>query len=277
MRTEPTPNAPNGLVAGPARTEVGAAASLLEEKLRLALETVGGYLYLGEAWALHEAARHLPASIQTPMIVEIGSWKGRSTIALAMGVSARGSGRVFAIDPHRGSRDLIEKHGPIDSYAEFEENIRRANVSEIITALRTTSHLGRTQFGDNSVHLLFIDGSHEYEDVLQDINDWIPALANRAHVIFNDPSFPGVYRALRRTVLRDRQHFKRPRLIQNSLFLEFERTNRASRAEASVGRRLAVVLWLRYQAARFRPYMPQRLVRVGHRISGRMVGAPPDL
>jgi len=39
------------------------------------------------------------------VVVEIGSWKGKSTIWLAKGSEAVQGGKVYAIDPHIGGAD----------------------------------------------------------------------------------------------------------------------------------------------------------------------------
>ena len=67
-----------------------------ELKLRLirSLTQVEGWLDIDEAWALHEMVRRRPPDPGPVTVVEIGSWKGRSTIALALGAMARGTGMV---------------------------------------------------------------------------------------------------------------------------------------------------------------------------------------
>jgi hypothetical protein len=247
-------------------------AAEYRRRMETAMHGVEGFLGLDEAWALHEAARLYPPVSQNVTVVEIGSWKGRSTIALGLGANARGNGTVFAIDPHTGSRELIEIYGPVDTYGSFLWNVERAGVSHVVTPLRETSHQARTRFSDGSVHVMFVDGSHEYEDVRQDIDDWTPALADGALVSFNDPSAGGVYRALRERVLSIGSPFRAPKLIQNSVFFEFKRHAPWTARDWVAWSRLRLALVLRYQANRFRPHMPPWLVRVGWTASRRMVG-----
>jgi MMP 1-O-methyltransferase len=247
-------------------------ASEYRRRLNDALRDVEGFMGLEEAWELHEVARSYPPMSEPLNVVEIGSWKGRSTIALALGVQHRGNGIVHAIDPHTGSRELIEIYGRVNTYGSFLWNVERAGVANVVIPIRDESHEARRGFSDKSVHVLFVDGSHEYEDVKQDIGDWVSALTDRATVSFNDPSAKGVYRALRESVLSFRGPFRSPKLVQNSLFFDFER-NRAWAVRDSVAwLRLRTALVLRYQANRFRPHMPLWLVRIGWSLSRRMVG-----
>jgi hypothetical protein len=261
-------------VGGSSREENMAKLWASEYRRRLddGLRGVEGFLGLDEAWALHEAARLYPPPSETVNVVEIGSWKGRSTIALALGVRERGNGSVMAIDPHTGSRELIEIYGPVDTYGSFLWNIERAGVSDVVVPIRKTSHHARLAVEEKSVHVMFVDGSHEYEDVRQDIVDWVTALADHAVVSFNDPSAGGVYRALRERILPIGSPFRSPRLIQNSLFFEFKRNAPWTARDWVAWLRMRVALILRFQANRFRPQMPHWLVRVGWTASRRLVG-----
>ena len=130
------------------------------------LTGVEGWLYIEEAVELYETVRSHPAA-DPVLVVEIGSWKGRSTIALAQAVRDRGHplGRVVAIDPHTGSREHHERFGAVDTFDEFLRNIDRAGLTDLVEPMRTTSLDASGQLVGSSVDVLFIDGSHEYEDV----------------------------------------------------------------------------------------------------------------
>ncbi|HEX7158324.1 MAG TPA: class I SAM-dependent methyltransferase [Edaphobacter sp.] len=207
-------------------------------------------------------------------MVEIGSWKGRSTIAIALALKTRGAGTVFAIDPHTGAPGHTAV-GPVITAEEFKHNITQANVESVVTLLVTTSHAARSQFGARSVDLLFIDGSHEYDDVVTDISDWESALKDESLVAFNDPSAPGVYRALRELVLRPGGAYRRPALIQNTLFFDFRRADPWTPQDARSLRRLRAVLELRFRAVPFWRFMPRWFVRMGHAVSRRLVSRRP--
>src|SRR5438093_1606347 len=86
-----------------------------------------------------------------------------------------------------------------------------------------------------------------------------------------DPSFAGVYRALRERVVRPGSPFRSPTLIQNTLFFEFKPNARWTLADWVAWLRLRITLMLRYQANRFRPYMPPWFVRIGWLVERRLV------
>jgi predicted O-methyltransferase YrrM len=186
----------------------------MQATMRAALEGVGGWLDLTEAWALHETARHAASTRPSAVIVEIGSYHGRSTIALAYGVKAGGSGRVFAVDPQANEPDQNER---------FLSNIDRAGVRDIVEPVRAFSDVARERFAAASIDVLFIDGPHNYGAVAKDIVDWTTALTDDAVIAFNDAYWvEGVRRAIRHKVTRARSPFRNPRWSFNTLFFDFK-------------------------------------------------------
>jgi predicted O-methyltransferase YrrM len=125
-------------------------------------------------------------------IVEIGSFKGRSTCCLA--AACRGSQkRVFAIDWFNGGPDLPNVH----SLPDFSRNLERCGVSAYVEPVVGLS--GKVaQSWCKPVHLLYIDGSHAYEDVLADFGGFFPHVVPGGVVALHDvrdETWPGVTRA----------------------------------------------------------------------------------
>ena len=176
-----------------------------------------GWLSTPEALALHRAA--LEVHRGNILAVEIGSFKGKSTIAIASAIRIRG-GRLIAIDPHTGSIEHRQV-APTDTYDAFLSNIEGAGVSAVVEPVRAYSHVARPHVSDGSVSLLFVDGSHEYDDVLQDIADWLPALRPDAVVAFNDYEWPGVNRALFERIAVAGGRLTSPRFVRGSLFFVY--------------------------------------------------------
>lgn len=104
-------------------------------------------------------------------IVEIGSWKGRSTHALLSGCQ----GTVYAVDHFLGSID--ERSSPHaeaqerDIHKDFMENV---GSFENLKVLKMDNAEAVEQFADHSVDMVFIDAGHLYEEVLGDIKRWLP-------------------------------------------------------------------------------------------------------
>lgn len=108
-------------------------------------------------------------------VVEIGSYKGRSTAFLARGLDdAHSAYRVIAIDPH------------LEGTAEaFAENVRAAGVEPRVDARHAFSHDLVADF-DEPIGLLWIDGDHSVEGVRRDFEQWFPRLATGGYVAFHD-------------------------------------------------------------------------------------------
>jgi predicted O-methyltransferase YrrM len=238
---------------------------IARSRLSRALEGVDGFLHETEAWELYRTgARHRGGTA-----VEIGSWKGRSTISLALGLAG---GIVHAIDPHTGSSE--HQHGsPIDTFPEFEANIARAGVAASVDPIRTTSHDARCRFEAGTIDVLFVDGSHDFEDVLLDIDDWTSALRDGAEVAFNDPCWPGVNRALMDRVTARPSPWRRPHHVYNTLFLAYEPTSSWSWSDGLALIRLR--LFLRFGRAwwRWAGHMRRRMKLPPSLIDGIRVAA----
>jgi hypothetical protein len=150
--------------------------------------SIEGWLYASEAKWLFETAQSLPKDAN---LVEIGSFKGRSTCCLAAG--CRGTEkRVFAIDSFDGGPDLPKCNSLLD----FSESLKRCSLSRYVEPIVGLS--GQVaETWDKPIHLLFIDGSHFYEDVLADFTGFFPYVVPGGVVAFHDviEGFPGVLRA----------------------------------------------------------------------------------
>jgi predicted O-methyltransferase YrrM len=126
-----------------------------------------GYMEPAElSWLATQASR-------SHLIAEIGSWQGRSTRAIA----DHTPGTVFAIDHFLGVPELLYEltdRPPYWLYKNFTMHlIDRDNVIPVRQSSRDAARLLATL----SFDLIFIDGSHIYEDVKQDIRLWKPLVS----------------------------------------------------------------------------------------------------
>lgn len=174
------------------------AASFEEEaehaRQRAAL--VEGWLSDAQGRALFRAAAETTGR---GAIVEIGSWKGRSTTWLASGARLAGH-RVYAIDPHRRSRE----YPAAETLDEFLGNVARNGLADIVEPLVMTSEAAAAHI-EGPVELLFIDGDHSYEAVRRDAELWLPRLIEGGTVMFHDvatAAYSGPRRVVREMVCR---------------------------------------------------------------------------
>lgn len=159
-------------------------------------KTIDGWLSLREGVFLYKLSSGLPNNSN---IVEIGSFKGKSTIWLASGVSNNES-RVYSIDPHLGSMEIKNEYGSINTFSEFQKNIENANLAKIITSIRKESVSAANEF-DEKIDLLFIDGSHTFDAARTDFLLWSKKLKPGGWVVMHDATvLPGPWEAAKRYI-----------------------------------------------------------------------------
>lgn len=192
-----------------------------------ALRHVRGWLDEDEAWALHEAARTQPAPARDITVVEVGTWLGRSTFALARGLQARGGGEVVAVDPHRGTR-LHRTLGVDDTYEAFLASMRARRVADRIRPVRAASLQACAGFADRSVHVLFLDGSHLYDDVVADLDAWSRTLSDGATLALHDVrAEPGVDAAVAERLEPEASPFHDACVVGHLLLARYRPTRQA--------------------------------------------------
>jgi len=145
---------------------------------------VHGFLSVDEAKLLHKLATEVPAG---GTIIEVGSYQGRSTICLGAGAKQVGA-LVYAIDPFEGS---------MENHAALLMNLVLNDVADTVkvVALHSTAVLD-CWYG--TVDLVWIDGSHDYNDVWLDLMGWEKHVSPIGRLALHDTNghYPGVTRAL---------------------------------------------------------------------------------
>jgi predicted O-methyltransferase YrrM len=153
-----------------------------------------------EGMLLAHLAMHSPGG---GVFVEIGAFKGKTT-AWLVEASEHHPARptVVSIDPHLG----IAYH-PTSTWDEFQRTVARfglrARGLEICRAM--SAQAARDWM--RAISFLWIDGSHDYQDVAGDIDGFVPHVVPGGWVVFDDasdPEFPGVWQAIGERMLARR-------------------------------------------------------------------------
>jgi len=166
------------------------------------VSTTTGYLSEREARFLMAAAALAPAEGKN---LEIGSFKGRSTVGIAYVTRELGLGKVVAVDPHTSPASTdpdLKRAGQTTSYDDFVTNLRTAGVFERVEIKRAYSHDLAREWKD-PLRLLWIDGDHTYEGAKADLDMFKPFLQPGAIVAMHDVlgTFEGALRVFVEEVL----------------------------------------------------------------------------
>jgi len=147
-------------------------------------------------------------------IIEVGTWKGASALTMAEALEREGiDGRILCVDTWLGALEFWSdqsdserfgalecRHGFPSVYYRFLANVRHAGQESRIVpfplpASAAALWLMRT---DLRANMIYLDGSHEEEDVYQDLVDYHNLLAPGGVLFGDDWGWSGVRAAVER-------------------------------------------------------------------------------
>lgn len=147
-------------------------------------------------------------SLQPKIIIEVGSWKGSSAVHMASLLKKKSiEGVLLCVDTWLGTVNNMlmvtdpiwglhkyYQHGYPTLYYQFLANVMHSCLQNYVLPLPTTSTLGARWFAAKGIQadLVYIDGSHEEEDVYQDIANYWRLLKNNGIMIGDDWHLGGV-------------------------------------------------------------------------------------
>ncbi len=172
---------------------------------------VRGWLTPREGELLYKLAGQCPADA---VIVEIGSWQGRSTVYLSNGSKAGKKAHIFAVDPHTGPEQAAQD---IWTYDIFMNNVAGGGAGELVTPIVKFSADAALDF-DKPVGFLFIDGDHSYEAVKTDFEKWYPKVIDGGIIAFHDSIKYDGPRRLLSGVIPGSVHFKSAGIVDSTFF-----------------------------------------------------------
>lgn len=103
--------------------------------------------------------------------VEVGSWAGRSSHAILTG----SKGAVWCVDTWKGSKEEFDLTNPMAKERDMLEVFKK-NVGHFpnLNIIQKPSVEAAKEFTDKSIDIVFIDAGHSYEEVVEDIDAWLP-------------------------------------------------------------------------------------------------------
>lgn len=141
-------------------------------------------------------------------VLEIGSYRGRSTIVLALANRLTDDRRIVAVDPLPDEGPLArDESGKWTARALLTANLRQAGVEADVEFHPMCSHELAPRWTE-PLRLLWIDGDHRYASTKQDFDLFVPYLADGAILAMHDvlSRYDGCIRVFTEDVLQS-PHF----------------------------------------------------------------------
>ncbi|MEM6553069.1 MAG: class I SAM-dependent methyltransferase [Planctomycetota bacterium] len=132
----------------------------------------------------------LATGVESGVIVEVGSFHGRSTAVLSYAVMEADT-PIYAIDPHE---DNVGVYGGVFHAGDrraFFENMIKTQAYRNVRLINLDSHVAAAGWRP-PIGLLWLDGDHTLEGVRLDIEGWFPHLLPGAKIAFHDATDPDI-------------------------------------------------------------------------------------
>jgi glycosyltransferase involved in cell wall biosynthesis/predicted O-methyltransferase YrrM len=153
------------------------------ETVKQFVEAVEGFMVPGQEEYLFNKVKSLP---EDAVIVEIGSFKGRSTVA--MGYACVGTKRkIYCIDTWDGNDSDFPDRKFFDIW---HNNVINNGLEKYVFPLEGYSYDVLNNYKDifeaQKIDFIFIDGSHQFLDVLKDFQLSFPLVKDKGWIAFHD-------------------------------------------------------------------------------------------
>lgn len=155
------------------------------EILKSCFDRTEGMVGFDEAVFLYCLAK----DVRSGCIVEVGSYRGRSSVFLGRGSLDGAHVQVYAIDPHKNFIGVLGGvFGPKDRTA-FYRAMLDNDCSEIVSLINLSSECFYSTWNE-PISLLWIDGDHSYDGVKRDFECWLRYLQTNSTIAFDDAMDP---------------------------------------------------------------------------------------
>lgn len=177
------------------------------------------------------ALNRLADGVHEGVIVAIGSYRGQTDCALALNAHVP----IYTIDNRAGSVGEDTPFGDVDRPF-WMRNVLELRVAEKLRPINLLS-LQVAQVWTQPIGLLFIDGSHDYESVRDDLNAWLRFVIPGGIVALHDTHLHGIRRAI--SERDDLVEFERADLMRvyhkEDLYEDFTYENRTLKVRKGIG------------------------------------------
>ena len=109
--------------------------------------------------------------------IEVGVWRGKFSLEM---IRALSPAQFYGVDPYRIFPGMVSapsaeyrEQSKLDILAETSKNKLESHGGKLI---REVSAQAASQFEDNSIDIVYLDGDHTYKGVITDIDAWLPKI-----------------------------------------------------------------------------------------------------
>jgi predicted O-methyltransferase YrrM len=150
-------------------------------------EIKGMHYRLADNWFAH-----VPLQDKPIRYLEIGTFNGANLLSVAKTYGVHAESQLYCIDPWEDYKDYPEYKGQQPSiYKAFLENVEESGQKEKITVKRGYSNTELLTFADEFFDIIYVDGNHEPEYVLEDAVLSFRKLKSGGFLIFDDYGWGG--------------------------------------------------------------------------------------
>jgi predicted O-methyltransferase YrrM len=146
------------------------------------IESIDGFLYFSEYQAMKQYAQETyRKKCDTLDILEIGSYKGKSTVAWLQACSSR----IVAIEPFCGPPEVPELTG-VSTEQDFLNNTKQYCDQIRLIKKYSNNPSIHDDLLNQTFDIVFIDGDHSYEAVVNDIKLALQYVIKNGLIVLHD-------------------------------------------------------------------------------------------
>lgn len=156
------------------------------KELLLKVNNIEGWLAQNEIIMLYNIALKACSNIKpNQFLIEIGSWKGKSTVTIGLACKKKNKGKLIAIDPHQ--KTLAHKiYKTSSTLLELKKNIKANKIEKFVIIEKSSSKKAYIKYKNIKSRLVFIDGDHSENQAKYDTFKWEKTVVNNGYLILHD-------------------------------------------------------------------------------------------